>query len=329
MLKSSIPSIAFVASAVVASALFVFVSPEALAWGRRGHQIVADVAVSLLSHRDVLDGGAPFLKQHGFDLAYYANVPDLVWKKPETYQIEWINHFMDLEVFEGQAGKAPPFELDRAAFDAAYPGIKREAGRAWWRIRELDARLEEIAVRLRALPGDAPRTDRQKLQVQWLSLAGEIGHYVGDMSQPLHCTENYDGQETGQKGLHAFYEDKVVDELYPELTVLALTIARAGQRADRARSKNMSVLQVVRRLTEGSRADLATILRLDKTLGRTDMAKAKRAYKDQIARRLAAGGLALAELWSRRLGWRYDGEKFYDFLTQPEYVVPPGPAPAR
>jgi hypothetical protein len=39
--------------------------------------------------------------------------------------------------------------------------------------------------------------------LQW---AGAMAHYVGDLAQPLHVTHNYDGQLTGQKGLHAWFE---------------------------------------------------------------------------------------------------------------------------
>jgi hypothetical protein len=31
-----------------------------------------------------------------------------------------------------------------------------------------------------------------------------IGHYIGDAHVPLHTTENYNGQLTGQEGIHAF-----------------------------------------------------------------------------------------------------------------------------
>ncbi len=42
-----------------------------------------------------------------------------------------------------------------------------------------------------------------------LQLAAEMGHYVGDAHVPLHTTENYDGQLTGQTGIHAFWESRL------------------------------------------------------------------------------------------------------------------------
>jgi hypothetical protein len=40
--------------------------------------------------------------------------------------------------------------------------------------------------------------------------AADLGHYVGDGHQPLHCTENYDGALTNQSGVHSRYETSLV-----------------------------------------------------------------------------------------------------------------------
>lgn len=42
-----------------------------------------------------------------------------------------------------------------------------------------------------------------------LRLSAEIGHYIGDAHVPLHTTENYNGQMTGQEGIHAFWESRL------------------------------------------------------------------------------------------------------------------------
>jgi hypothetical protein len=51
-----------------------------------------------------------------------------------------------------------------------------------------------------------------------LRLCAEMGHYVGDAHVPLHTTENYNGQMTGQTGIHAFWESRLpelfADEQY-------------------------------------------------------------------------------------------------------------------
>lgn len=48
-----------------------------------------------------------------------------------------------------------------------------------------------------------------------LKLSAEIGHYLGDAHVPLHTTANYNGQLTGQEGIHALWES-LIPELYGE-----------------------------------------------------------------------------------------------------------------
>ena len=42
-----------------------------------------------------------------------------------------------------------------------------------------------------------------------LRYSAEIGHYISDAHVPLHTTMNYDGQLSGQKGIHAFWESRI------------------------------------------------------------------------------------------------------------------------
>ena len=48
-----------------------------------------------------------------------------------------------------------------------------------------------------------------------LKLSAELGHYIADAHVPLHTTENYNGQLTGQHGIHAFWESRL-PELYSD-----------------------------------------------------------------------------------------------------------------
>ncbi len=48
-----------------------------------------------------------------------------------------------------------------------------------------------------------------------LQLSSEIGHYVSDIHVPLHTTQNYNGADTDQLGIHAFWETRL-PELYAD-----------------------------------------------------------------------------------------------------------------
>lgn len=49
----------------------------------------------------------------------------------------------------------------------------------------------------------------QKNKDSILFYATDLGHYIEDAHVPLHTTINYDGQMTGQKGLHSLWESVV------------------------------------------------------------------------------------------------------------------------
>lgn len=56
---------------------------------------------------------------------------------------------------------------------------------------------------------------RSKNKSDILRHAADIGHYIGDAHVPLHTTVNYNGQLTGQEGIHAFWESRI-PELFAE-----------------------------------------------------------------------------------------------------------------
>ncbi len=41
-------------------------------------------------------------------------------------------------------------------------------------------------------------------------LAADLGHYIGDSHMPLHVTRNYNGQYSGQSGVHSRYESNLI-----------------------------------------------------------------------------------------------------------------------
>ncbi len=90
-----------------------------------------------------------------------------------------------------------------------------------------------------------------------IRLSADLGHYVADAHVPLHTTKNYDGQLSGQNGIHAFWESRL-PELFSDqydffvgkaqhLDNVQLTawkiIAHTNQALD-------SVLQVEKQLSE-------------------------------------------------------------------------------
>ena len=48
--------------------------------------------------------------------------------------------------------------------------------------------------------------------------ASDLGHYVADGHMPLHITRNYDGQYTGNNGIHSRYESTMINSYISQIT---------------------------------------------------------------------------------------------------------------
>jgi hypothetical protein len=71
---------------------------------------------------------------------------------------------------------------------------------------------------LQKMQRDLTEAFRQRDGKRILRLSAEMGHYIGDGHVPLHTCSNYNGQKTGQHGIHGFWESRIpelfADESY-------------------------------------------------------------------------------------------------------------------
>ena len=49
-----------------------------------------------------------------------------------------------------------------------------------------------------------------------LRISGELGHYISDAHVPLHTTHNYNGQRSGQRGIHGLWESTIPELEYEQ-----------------------------------------------------------------------------------------------------------------
>jgi hypothetical protein len=97
----------------------------------------------------------------------------------------------------------------------------------------------------------------QKNSQAILRLSADLGHYIGDLNVPLHTTKNYNGQLTGQEGIHGFWESRIPELMaknyslwvgkaeYVEKPQLAIWDA-----VENAHNQVDSVLRIERELTK-------------------------------------------------------------------------------
>jgi hypothetical protein len=308
---------------LISLSLMLFES-SAWAWGRRGHGMVCETAAYLISDLPKNE----FLRNHSFDLSFYCNVPDFFWKEPETFQAENPNHYMDMEIFDRGlrgANQKEAFEMDRLAFNKKFPQIPEKAGRAWWRVRELFDFVSAAKEKLMKANG-LKTEERHKLQGEWIVPFGAIGHYTGDLSMPMHATENHDGNITKQKGIHGFYEDKMVNYLFhaPQFD-LETEVWKAAQKRwkkDHEMLAKKSLLELLQMETDESFKHLEEPLTLDRKYGR-DEKKLAPFYKKMLVDRISAGAVFTAEVYRRLTGFDFDDNRFFIFVGTPKFIAPP------
>jgi Zinc dependent phospholipase C len=157
------------------------------AWGRRAHQMVNAAAIKTLP--------LPlrsYFQAHQFFLVDHAIDPDL---KARLDPRERPHHFADVDAYDRY-----PFLQFRKQFVAERLGPCRAQlsdGTVMWQIERFTRYLEL----------DFRRSNWRDASQDAVYLA----HYAADLTQPLHVVSNYDGQRTGQKGIHKRFEVGLVD----------------------------------------------------------------------------------------------------------------------
>lgn len=109
---------------------------------------------------------------------------------------ERIKHFIDIDDYEAFFDGTLPHAYDAMVARYGQARVDGNGTVPWAIAAALEAMTDAFVSR------EWPRV---------VLLAADIGHYVADSHQPLHLTLNYDGQLTGQAGLHARYESAMTE----------------------------------------------------------------------------------------------------------------------
>jgi hypothetical protein len=172
------------------------------AWGGGGHRVILDRAIDLLppALRAVFDTDRASLLAHASD-------PDL-WRIA-GFEEEAPRHFLDMDAYGPPPFSSLPRELG-AALEKYGPETVTRNGLLPWRAAEMRGRLTRAF--------EAHRNGQRYGLSNALYLTAVLAHYVADAYQPFHAVLNYDGQLTGQHGIHARFEDELPVRFASRLT---------------------------------------------------------------------------------------------------------------
>jgi hypothetical protein len=163
--------------------------PAAHAWGNGGHKLVNKLAASSLP-ADV----PAFLHtpEAISEIEYLGPEPDR-WRspaEPELVAAQAPEHFIDMELADA-LGPLPHRRFDFEAKVFAAGQRPEKIGLQPWETDEVWERLKSSMREYRKL--SAAKQDTRPVEQAILFYAGWLGHYVGDGSQPLHTTIQYNG----------------------------------------------------------------------------------------------------------------------------------------
>ncbi|MFN7975698.1 MAG: hypothetical protein U0166_25720 [Acidobacteriota bacterium] len=260
----------------VAIALLSLLPLPAFGWGHDAHELINDAAIDALPDGPLKER----LVRNRPAVVFGGAEPDLIFRA--HYDAEAERHFFNLDQLDrpderGRYGGAPLTE-------AALEGCGRpRTGRLPIAIAEL---YEELVAALSI--GDDAKAART---------AGLLGHYVGDATMPLHATGNFDGQETGNAGVHFLLEVPFFHWAERRITKsMRRQVAGPDGASGDARALAIALLE------EGIR-DVPALLAIDARASRAGgdmMGRSPRILDEAVpivARQMARASRALAGLW--------------------------------
>ena len=190
-----------VAAALAAASMW---PSSSYAWGVSAHRYIMRRAIELLPPPI-----KPFFEANRDELVVRVVDPDL-WRS-----VGWDedpNHFVDFGAKEygDYPFKELPREYDAALEKFGMATLKRNGLLPW---RE----AEEFGNLRRAMQSFG--RDAAFARMETVLFAAVAAHYIQDAHQPLHATNNYDGQLTGQQGVHARFESALFERHESKLTI--------------------------------------------------------------------------------------------------------------
>lgn len=171
-------------------AVFIGLAQQCFCWGFFAHQKINYYAVFLLPPPMLVfyKPNIQFLSEHAVD-------PD---KRRYMIPAEGPRHYIDMDRY----GSYPYHELPRR-WDSAIAKFGEDTLQAngvapWW-IQIMKLRLTTAF--------------KENNAAKILKLSADLGHYLADAHVPLHASSNHNGQHTGQRGIHGFWESRLPELL--------------------------------------------------------------------------------------------------------------------
>jgi hypothetical protein len=256
----------------------------AFAWGFAAHKYIMRRAIDLLP-AELKD----FYVNHREEVVLRVVDPDL-WRV-----VGWDddpNHFINFGTSEYGAYPfaALPREHGAAVEKFGLTALKRN-GTLPWRTAELFGQLR------RAFEGFTRRTAYAASDAVLFSAVA--AHYIQDAHQPLHATDNYDGQRTGQQGVHARFERDLFERYESRLTMTPAPPRPMASPRDSAFDALLASHQLVTPLLNADREAAGGRKQYDDAYFEAFFAKGRPLLERQVSEAITATASLIVGAWAQ------------------------------
>ncbi len=178
---------------VILLSLLLISSQSIFPWGNKGHKLISKMSVDFLPpEMKAFKAWRDYLEEHA---------PDPDYRK-RTDKTESPKHFIDIDYYKEFLNGNMVENEDSLIAEYGEKEVIHQGILPWATLQTFE---------------NLTKAFKEKDKELALRYAADLGHYVADGHQPMHTVVNYNGQLTGQKGVHSRYEIKMVDAHLNEL----------------------------------------------------------------------------------------------------------------
>lgn len=172
--------------------LLVVLYHSASGWGWDSHRFINRKTVYHLPNEMIL-----FIQDSSFFATHSVDADQRRDPADTSLYGEAPRHYLDIDDYPNFHNLTR--DLDSLIAQYGWERVKDNGTNPWATVWNLDSLVDQLA-----------RGDWSAAKLT----ASDIGHYVGDAHQPLHCTRNYNGQHTNNFGIHSRYETTMLSSSY-------------------------------------------------------------------------------------------------------------------
>jgi len=277
----------------------------AVAWGFVGHRLIMRRAIELLPPEL-----KPFYEHYRDEIIVRAVDPDL-WRS-----VGWDedpNHFLNFGAKE--YGAYPftdlPRELDAAVEKFGMATLKRN-GLLPWRANELFGSLRRTF--------ESFSRGNTSAASNAILFSAALGHYLQDANQPLHATINYDGQLTGNIGIHSRFERDLVERFQARLAITPAPPKPIANARDAAFDSLLASYQLVDRIVKADTESVSGKDTYDEDYFEKLFVRTRPILEQRLGDSITATASAIIGAWERagRPALAFEGTRPVEKVRKPQ-----------